>query len=42
LAALIEALEQKQANVAATLQELRDLRRQCLLYLAEGGEPCGQ
>jgi DNA-binding transcriptional MerR regulator len=41
-AALIEALEQKQANVAATLQELRNLRRQCLRYLNEGGGPCGK
>jgi DNA-binding transcriptional MerR regulator len=41
-AALIEALEQKQADVAATLQELRELRRQCLRYLDERGGPCGQ
>ena len=41
-AALIEALEQKQANVAATLQELRDLRRQCLHYLNEPRGLCGQ
>jgi DNA-binding transcriptional MerR regulator len=41
-AALIEALEQKQADVAATLQDLRDLRCQCLRYLNEGSGPCGQ
>ncbi len=32
---LIKELEQKQADVAATLVELRDIRRQCLDYLAE-------
>jgi DNA-binding transcriptional MerR regulator len=41
-AALIETLEQKQADVAVTLQELRELRRQCLGYLNEHGGPCGQ
>jgi DNA-binding transcriptional MerR regulator len=41
-AALIETLEQKQANVAATLQDLRELRRQCLRYLNEPSGPCGQ
>ena len=41
-AVLIEALEQKQDDVAVTLQELRDLRRQCLRYLNEPGGPCGQ
>ncbi len=32
---LIKELEQKQADVAATLAELRDIRRQCLRYLEE-------
>jgi DNA-binding transcriptional MerR regulator len=41
-AALIEALELKQANVATTLQELRDLRGQCLHYLNEPSGTCGQ
>jgi DNA-binding transcriptional MerR regulator len=41
-ATLIEALEQKQANVAATLQELRDLRSQCLNYLNGPSGSCGQ
>ncbi len=41
-AALIEALEQKQADVAATLQELRDLRHHCLRYLNEPSGPCGK
>ncbi|MGO9172334.1 MAG: MerR family transcriptional regulator [Rhodomicrobium sp.] len=39
-AALIEELEKKQADVAATLQELRDIRSQCLRYLHESGGPC--
>ncbi len=34
---LIKELEQKQADVAATLAELKDIRRQCLSYLAENG-----
>src|SRR5208283_5421039 len=34
-AALIEELEQKQADIAATLQELREIRRQCLHYLSD-------
>jgi DNA-binding transcriptional MerR regulator len=41
-AALIDTLEQKQANVAATLQELKELRRHCLCYLNEPSGPCGQ
>jgi DNA-binding transcriptional MerR regulator len=41
-AVIIGALEQKQADVAVTLQELRDLRRQCLRYVNEPGGPCGQ
>jgi DNA-binding transcriptional MerR regulator len=41
-AALIEELEQKQADVTATLQELRELRHQCLRYLNEPGGLCGQ
>jgi DNA-binding transcriptional MerR regulator len=36
-ATLIQELEQKQADLAATLQELRELRRNCLCYLAESG-----
>ena len=39
-AKLIEELEQKLADVAATLDELRDIRRQCLDYLAEVGALC--
>ena len=38
--ALIKELEQKQADVAATLEELKDIHRQCLRYLAENGVPC--
>ncbi len=38
---LIKELEQKQADVAATLAELKDIRQQCLSYLAEHA-PCGQ
>ena len=37
--ALIKELEQKQANRAATLEELKDIHRQCLRYLAESGAP---
>ena len=37
---LIKELEQKQADVAATLKELRDIHRQCLRYLSENGGPC--
>jgi DNA-binding transcriptional MerR regulator len=37
--ALIKELEQKQADVAATLEELKDIHRQCLRYLAETGMP---
>jgi DNA-binding transcriptional MerR regulator len=40
--ALIKELEQKQADVAATLQELRDIRRQCMRYLNEKAELCGK
>jgi len=35
--ALIKELEQKQANLAATLEELKDIHRQCVRYLAENG-----
>ena len=35
--ALIKELEQKQADVAATLEELKDIHRQCLRYLAQNG-----
>ena len=37
--ALIKELEQKQADVAATLEELKDIHRQCLRYLAESDVP---
>ena len=37
--ALIKELEQKQADVAATLEELKDIHRQCLRYLAENDVP---
>jgi DNA-binding transcriptional MerR regulator len=40
--ALIAELEQKQADVSATLKELRDLQSQCLRYLSENGGPCAQ
>jgi DNA-binding transcriptional MerR regulator len=39
---LIKELEQKQADVAATLQELKEINRQCMRYLAEKGAVCGQ
>ena len=35
--ALIKELEQKQADVTATLEELKNIHRQCLRYLAESG-----
>jgi DNA-binding transcriptional MerR regulator len=38
-ATLIQELEQKQADIAATIDELRDIHRQCLLFLAERA-PC--
>ena len=37
---LISELEQKQADVATTLQELREIQRQCLRYLNENAGPC--
>jgi DNA-binding transcriptional MerR regulator len=40
--ALIKELEQKQADVAATLQELKEINRQCMRYLADKGAACGQ
>ena len=40
--ALIKELEQKQADVAATLQELKEINRQCMRYLTEKGAVCGQ
>lgn len=40
--ALIKELEQKQADVAATLQELKEINRQCMRYLSEAGAMCGQ
>ena len=36
---LIKELEQKQADVAATLEELKDIHHQCLRYLAENDVP---
>ncbi|MFY9877428.1 MAG: MerR family DNA-binding transcriptional regulator [Rhodomicrobium sp.] len=36
---LIKELEQKQADVTATLEELKDIHRQCLRYLAENDVP---
>lgn len=36
---LIKELEQKQADVAVTLEELKDIHRQCLRYLAENDVP---
>jgi len=39
-AALIGELEQKQADIIATLRELRDIRKQCLHYLKAGGPAC--
>ena len=39
--ALIKELEQKQADVAATLAELKNIRSQCLDYLARTGVPSG-
>jgi DNA-binding transcriptional MerR regulator len=41
IGALIKELEQKQADVTATLQELKDIHRQCLRYLAETSTRCG-
>ncbi len=38
-ASLVKELEQKQAAIAATIDELRDIHRQCLRYLAEQA-PC--
>ncbi len=38
-AKLIADLEVKQANIKATLTELRDIRRQCIQYL-NGGTAC--
>lgn len=40
-AAMIKDLEQKLADVAATLEELRDIRRQCLDYLIGAGAAYG-
>ncbi len=39
-AALIRELEQKQADIAATLRELRDIRKVCLQYLCASPPPC--
>ncbi len=40
--ALIKELEQRQADIAKTLEELKDIHRQCLRYLAQNGPPCSQ
>jgi DNA-binding transcriptional MerR regulator len=37
--ALIAELEKKQANIAATLKELRDIQKICLQFLSEDGGP---
>ncbi len=42
IGAIIGELEQKQADVAATLQELKEIHGQCVRYLAEKGALCGQ
>jgi len=34
---IIKELEQKQANLTATLEELREIHRQCVRFLSEGG-----
>jgi DNA-binding transcriptional MerR regulator len=39
-AAMIAELEQKQADIVKTLEELRDIHAQCLRFLAEDGTPC--
>ena len=39
---LIKELEQKKADVAATLEELKVIHSQCLRYLAEHRAPCSQ
>ncbi len=39
-AALIEELEQKEADIAATLRELREIRKQCLHYLSASAPAC--
>jgi DNA-binding transcriptional MerR regulator len=39
-AALIKTLEQKRADIDATLQELQEIHEQCVRYLSESGEPC--
>jgi DNA-binding transcriptional MerR regulator len=39
--ALISELEEKQANLASTLQELKDIQQQCLSYLGENSVGCG-
>ncbi len=41
-AALIAELEKRQAGLAATLRELREIRSQCLRYLRESGGMCGK
>jgi DNA-binding transcriptional MerR regulator len=39
---IIEELERKQADVTTTLEELRDIHRQCLQYLTEKGGACSR
>jgi DNA-binding transcriptional MerR regulator len=39
---LIETLEQKRRNIVATLQELKEINRQCLRYLQDNGAACNQ
>jgi DNA-binding transcriptional MerR regulator len=39
---IIAELEQKQTDVAATLDELREIQRQCIRYLADGGAACSR
>ncbi len=40
--ALIETLEQKRRNIAATLQELKEIHEQCVRYLQGNGAACSQ
>ncbi|MGA9766600.1 MAG: MerR family DNA-binding transcriptional regulator [Rhodomicrobium sp.] len=41
-ATIIRELEQKQADIAATLRELRDIRKECLRYLCASPPACEQ
>jgi DNA-binding transcriptional MerR regulator len=40
--ALIAELEKKQADISATLEDLRDIHRRCAGYMDENGGMCGQ